>query len=83
MKKFLFSIQVLALVAMFPVCMMLALNREKVKSPSDQSATEVEIIDENGCLHDAVIDSAFPFGFLMLKSCSGTGSIQAANKIIV
>lgn len=47
MKKVLFTIQIIALMAMFPVYLVTELNHSKVALPIDNSSSEITRLTEN------------------------------------
>lgn len=67
MKKLVFTIQMVALIAMFPVYLVAELNHEKVKSPVENPASAIEETTEKNNVETISVDADEQISFLKFR----------------
>ena len=67
MKKLVFTIQVVALVAFFPVYLVAELSNAKVESHAKKPATAIEQFAEKNNVQAASVDADTQVSFLIIK----------------
>lgn len=67
MKKLVFTIQMVALIAIFPAYLIAALSQEKIKSPVKNPASAIEEVMEGNNVQVTSVNAHGQFSFLIIK----------------
>lgn len=67
MKKLVFTVQMIALIAMFPVYLVVELSQEKVQSTVENPASSIEQPLEKDNVQTSLADGDVQLSFLMVR----------------